>query len=169
MKLLISACLLGEKVRYDGGSHEHKLHDFQTQIQAWQQQQRIIPVCPETLGGLPTPRTPAEQQADGRIITRDGEDVSADFERGAYKTLQLAQQHQAQAALLTARSPSCGSHGIYDGSFSGKLIDGMGVTARLLTEHGIRCFRPDEFDQLLSYVGIGMDKSNDNEERPTLE
>ena len=149
--ILVSACLLGQPVRYDGKSNDQKVAAYQAQIHQWQQQGRIIPVCPEMPGGLPTPR-PAAEIVQGQVIAHDGQNVTDEFQSGALKTLQLAQQHNAIAALLAARSPSCGSDGIYNGEFNGTLVDGLGVTAQLLEDHNIRCFSPDNFQALLDYL-----------------
>ena len=165
MKILISACLLGQPVRYDGRSNEQKMSAYQQQIQRWQQQQLLIPVCPEVAGGLSTPRPAAEiialdgrdvLQGTARVMTVDGEDVSAQFIAGAQQALTLAQKHGAKAALLAARSPSCGSGAIYDGSFSGTLHPGMGVTAALLEQNGVRCFSPENFADLVEWVEGGQ-------------
>jgi len=150
-RILISACLMGQPVRYDGQANDSKVAAFQQQILHWQQQQRLVIACPETLGGLPTPR-PAAEIRDGRIISRDGDDFSRQFHLGAEKTLRLAQQHDVVVALLADRSPSCGANGIYDGSFSATLTTGMGVTAALLSQHGIRCFNPPQFDALQHWL-----------------
>ena len=143
-KLLVSRCLLGHKVRYDGGAHG----PFDL-LQHWQDEGRIVPLCPEVAGGLPTPRPPAEipggqgaQVLDGTspVLTRDGANVTAAFVAGAETALQLVQQHGLQVAVLKARSPSCGNTHNYDGSFSGTLIEGEGVTAALLRRAGIKVF-----------------------------
>ncbi len=97
----------------------------------------LIPVCPEVLGGLPTPRPPAELQPDGRVINREGEDVTAAYMEGARLALEIARQQGCTLAVLKANSPSCGSHLIYDGTFSGTRIRGQGVAARLIAETGI--------------------------------
>lgn len=161
VKILISACLLGQPVRYDGKANDVKVSHVSTLLQQWLDAGWVVPVCPEGLGGLPTPRPAAEiHQGDGaavlqhqaEVITRSGEDVSAAFIAGAQRTLAIARQHNACAALLAARSPSCGSDGIYDGQFAGRLRDGMGVTAALLEQHGIRCFTPDKTDKLQQYL-----------------
>lgn len=154
MKLLVSACLLGEPVRYDGQDNASKLSTAQRNILAiWRAQGKIIPICPESLGGLPTPRPAAEIQTrlnDQLIVqTKEGTDLTECFLKGAQNTLEIARQHDAKFALLAARSPSCGTKQIYDGEFQRRLVDGMGVTARLLTEHGIHCFEPDSFEELV--------------------
>ncbi|MGB1092124.1 MAG: DUF523 domain-containing protein [Oceanobacter sp.] len=158
MKLLVSACLLGEPVRYDGLDNKQKLTpDQQELLWQWREQGRLVAVCPESLGGLPTPRPPAEiQNATGsevlknqaQVITISNQNVTEAFKKGAQRTLEIALQHQIRHALLAARSPSCGSTEIYDGTFSKKRIAGAGVTAALLTQHNIECFEPAEFERL---------------------
>lgn len=130
--LLVSACLLGCDCKYSGGSNA--LPD--DTLAALRREYRLIPVCPEVAGGLPTPRIPAERLC-GRVVTRDGRDVSAPFARGAQVALALAQRYGCEKALLKERSPSCGSAVVYDGSFSGTLIPGMGFTAETLRNAGI--------------------------------
>ena len=125
MNLLISACLMGVKCRYDGKTKPlaclGQLTDEYT----------LIPVCPEVLGGLPTPRVPAERIGD-RVITQDGRDVTSNYEQGAQQALRMAQMTGCTTALLKERSPSCGSGMIYDGTFSGGLCSGDGVCGALL-------------------------------------
>ncbi len=130
MRILVSACLLGLCCRYDG-----KSKPSQRVLQLTEKHQ-LIPVCPEQLGGLPTPRPPAEMQ-DGRVVNRLGLDVTAQYEKGAAETVRLCELFHCEAAVLKARSPSCGSEAVYDGTFSGRLIPGQGVAARLLTARGI--------------------------------
>ena len=153
MKILISACLLGEPVRYDGRDNASKISPWQKQIEEWAENDWLVPVCPEILGGLPTPRPPAEiQTSDGyqviarqaSVLTNTARDVTHAFLAGAERTLEIAQQHRVNVALLAARSPSCGSQGIYDGSFSKTLRPGAGVTVALLEQHGIPCYSPEE-------------------------
>ncbi|WP_370292451.1 DUF523 domain-containing protein [Thalassolituus sp.] len=156
-RLLISACLLGEKVRYDGDDNASKVRELQHWISQWNAQGRLVPVCPETSGGLPTPRPPAETTADGlevlngqaRVITVAGKDVTDAFIAGAQKTLQQAKKCNAALALLAARSPSCGKGLIYDGTFSRTLTRGSGVTVALLEMNGICCFTPDDAEELI--------------------
>ena len=130
MTVLVSACLLGVPCRYDGQSKRHPL------AQELCRRHRVIPVCGEIFGGLPTPRPPAEICGQ-RVVTREGADVTAAYRRGAEAVLELARLTGAEAAVLKERSPSCGCGYIYDGSFSGTLVPGDGVTARLLKAHGI--------------------------------
>lgn len=130
MRILVSACLLGSCCRYDGKSNENPL------IRSLVKEHTIVPVCPEQMGGLTTPRPPVEW-SDGKAMNNQGEDCTEAFRRGAQEALRLAKLYECQLAVLKARSPSCGSKGIYDGTFNGQLTDGMGATARLLEENGI--------------------------------
>ena len=140
-KILVSACLLGTPCRYDGKSKPKEA------VIALKEKYELIPVCPEVFGGLSTPRLPCEQK-DGRVIRKDGEDQTAFYEKGARITLDLAKKHNCRIAILKEKSPSCSPHQRYDGSFSGKLVDGMGLTALILTENGISVFGEDEIDQI---------------------
>ena len=145
MNILVSQCLLGEPCRYDGKSKPvlelEKLRD---------RGYDLIPVCPEVLGGLPTPRPPAERQEDGRVVNRLGTDVTKEYRRGAELALELALREGCALAVLKAKSPSCGNCRIYDGSFTGTLKPGKGVTAELLEQSGIRVLNEAELDQLLN-------------------
>lgn len=143
-KLLISACLLGQPVRYDGKSKPIPEKLWLKQLQA---QGRLVIVCPEVVGGLSTPRPAAERVKD-KVITMTGSDVTDAFVKGAKHALQVCQQHNIQYALLKANSPSCGNKQIYDGSFSGQLTDGQGITAKLLTENGVKVFSELELSEL---------------------
>ena len=130
--LLVSACLMGFDCKYSGGNNALPPET----LDALRRSFRLIPVCPETAGGLPTPREPSERRGE-RVVSRDGRDVTAAFQKGAALTLRLAERYGAKRALLKCNSPSCGSGLIYDGSFSGKLIPGDGMTAELLKSRGI--------------------------------
>lgn len=141
-KLLISACLLGMPCRYDGRSKPI------VGIERLQAQYELIPVCPEQLGGLPTPRKPSERSGD-RVVMTDGTDVTVQYQQGARAALALCLQAGCTAAVLKERSPSCGSGEIYDGSFTHKLISGDGVTAELLKKNGIAVYGESELDALL--------------------
>ena len=142
MNLLISSCLLGIKCRYDGGQ---KPLDCLDELM---EKHVLIPVCPEVIGGLPTPRVPAERIGD-RVLTRDGRDVTAEYERGAQEALRLAQMTGCTHALLKERSPSCGCGVIYDGSFTGGLCKGDGVCGELLKKHGIEVLGESRAQELL--------------------
>lgn len=140
MRILISACLLGEACRYDGASKGLPPEKLETLMR----EHTLIPVCPEQLGGLPTPRTPSERQG-ACVVMRDGTDVTAAYSRGARIACALAAQTLAEAALLKARSPSCGSGEIYDGTFTGTLMPGDGVTAERLKTLGIPVYTEETF------------------------
>ena len=144
--LLISACLLGVQCRYDGGSKPVM------PTVALMEQYHLIPICPEQLGGLPTPREPSERQGDA-VRAKSGADVTAQYRRGAEQALHLARLYGCRAAVLKERSPSCGSGEIYDGTFSGCLTPGDGVTAALLKENGIAVYGESEIEALLAQAG----------------
>ena len=141
MRILISACLLGVCCRYDGASKPHPL------TAALAERHTLVPVCPEQLGGLPTPRPPAERR-DGRVVTQSG-DVTEQYRRGAEETLKLCKPFGCEAAVLKERSPSCGHGQVYDGTFSGTLTAGDGVTAELLSAHGIPVYGESQIEELL--------------------
>ena len=139
--LLISACLLGIPCRYDGKSVP------KADVTALSAKYNLIPICPEIYGGLPTPRTPSERIGEN-VIMRDGTDVTENYKRGAEASLQFALANGCRKALLKERSPSCGKNMIYDGSFTGTLVPGNGVTAQLLSDHGIEIFGESEIENL---------------------
>ena len=142
--ILISACLLGVACRYDGRT---KPLDKET-IERLKKQYHLIPVCPEIMGGLPTPRIPAEISSDGRVLREDGIDVTENYNRGAKEALWLAEIFGCKAAVLKERSPSCGCGRVYDGSFTATLRNGNGITASLLIENGIRVLGEPQIEQL---------------------
>lgn len=140
-KVLVSACLLGERVRFDGAG-KRSAHPV---LARWQDQGRVVPVCPEVAGGLPVPRPAAEIR--GRlVVARDGADVTGAFARGAEEALRLAREHGIAVAVLKAKSPSCGSGEVYDGTFTKTLVPGDGRTTALLRAHGIAVFSEHEWD-----------------------
>ena len=150
-KVLVSACLLGQPVRYDARSNGN------LRLIELQKQGRVVAVCPEMAGGLSVPRPAAEivggdgnDVLDGKatVQTADGANVTQAFIAGAQHALELAQHHGVAAVVLKARSPSCGNAAIYDGSHSGVLVAGQGVTTALLRRHGILVLNEDELDQL---------------------
>lgn len=143
MNILISGCLLGINCRYDG---KGKLIDAYEQLS---KKYNLIPICPEQLGGLTTPRTPAEI-VNQRVITKEGVDVTEQYTKGANEVLQLAKLYQCTIAILKERSPSCGSNSRYDGTFTGTLINGDGITAALLKENGITVYGESQIEKLLS-------------------
>ena len=140
--LLVSACLLGCDCKYSGGNNALPADT----LAALRREYRLIPVCPEVAGGLPTPRVPAERR-HGRVVTRDGRDVSAQFEHGAQVALALARKYGCEKALLKERSPSCGSAVVYDGSFTGTLIPGMGLTAETLRAAGVEVMSEEQIKE----------------------
>lgn len=142
MRILISACLLGVCCRYDGASKPHPL------AVELAEKHELIPVCPEQLGGLATPRPPAERQGKA-VIAKTGADVTEQYRRGAEEALKLCRLLGCEAAVLKERSPSCGSGEIYDGTFTGTLIAGDGVTAELLKAHGIPVYGESRIQELL--------------------
>lgn len=138
-KAIISACLMGENCRYSGGSNllpEDRLKKLSSEYE-------LYPVCPEVLGGLPTPRVPSERVGE-KVLTRDGRDVTAQFQNGAQAAVELAVRTGAELAILKENSPSCGSGTIYDGTFSGRLTDGDGVTAERLKNLKIKILGESE-------------------------
>ena len=130
-KILVSKCLLGINCRYNGDSCKNDA------VCALSEKYEIIPICPEQDGGLPTPRDPAEI-VNGRVISSAGRDVTAEYEKGARHALELAREHNVEFAVLKSKSPSCGCGTIYDGTFSGTLITGDGITAGLLKAMGFK-------------------------------
>lgn len=142
-KILVSACLLGAPVRYDGASKAIE-HGLLTQ---WLQQGRLVPLCPEQAGGLSTPRPPAERVGE-RVITVQGQDVTPAFLQGAEQALAVCIKHKIRFAVLKENSPSCGSTTAYDGTFQGKLIAGQGVTTERLRQQGIEVVSEMQLAQL---------------------
>ena len=132
MNILVSHCFLGEPCRYDGASRL----DRQI-IELHRAGHNLIPVCPEVLGGLGVPREPAELQPDGRVLTRAGEEVTAQYRAGAERAVEIAKENGCTVAVLKARSPSCGSGEVYNGAFTGTLTSGWGIAAKLLSEAGL--------------------------------
>ena len=142
MRILISACLLGARCRYDGVSK------LQPWISDLAERHILVPVCPEQLGGLPTPRPPAERRGD-RVVTEAGTDVTVQYRRGAEEALALCRMLGCDAAVLKERSPSCGHGQVYDGTFTGTLTAGDGVTAELLEQHGVPVYGESQIMELL--------------------
>lgn len=141
--VLMSACLLGVNCRYNGIVKANP----QAQALAAREDLRVIPVCPEQLGGLSTPRLPSECRGDG-VYMKDGSDVTENYGRGAGEALKLAKFFDCDLAILKARSPSCGRDRIYDGSFTGTLTEGDGITVRTLKAAGIRVITEEELVDL---------------------
>ncbi len=138
MKIMVSACLLGDNVKYNGGNNRNEelinfLKDFE-----------IIKICPEVMGGLSIPRIPSEIK-NNKVFNRDGMDVTDYFYNGARKVLELAKKENIKVAILKERSPSCGSELIYDGTFKGNIIMGEGITTKLLKENGITILNENNY------------------------
>ncbi|MCI8290814.1 MAG: DUF523 domain-containing protein [Clostridia bacterium] len=129
-RILVSACLLGVNCKYDGGNNGSN------EIDEFLKDYEVIPICPEIMGGLPTPRV-ASQRVGDKVLTKDGRDVTEQYVKGAKESLFLAKKYDVKKALLKLRSPSCGYGQIYDGTFSHNLTNGNGVTAELLKKNGI--------------------------------
>lgn len=139
--IFVSACLLGINCKYNGGNN------FNQKIFNLVKEGKAIPICPEQLGGLKTPRKPSEIKViDGKryVINNEGEDVTENFEKGANEVLELARKLNIKKAVLQPRSPSCGVNKIYSGNFDKQLVDGNGITADLLIKNGIEVITPDE-------------------------
>ena len=140
--LLVSACLLGVECNHLGRSNAEDA------VIALRQRYQLVPVCPEVAGGLPTPRPAAEIQADGSVRTAAGDDVSAAYQRGAAVAVALARANNVSGAVLKARSPSCGCHEIYDGSFTRTRVAGEGVTAAALRAAGVNVLSEEDLEGL---------------------
>lgn len=151
MNIIVSACLMGVRCRYNGEG------EWNEQVRSLMKVHHLIPVCPEIMGGLATPRDPAEI-IDGRVMTCSGNDVTNEYKKGAEEILALARCFECTHAILKKRSPSCGKGRIYDGTFSGTLIDGDGITAGLLEAHGIHVFGEGDFKE--EKRGKDNDRSN---------
>ncbi len=162
-KILVSACLLGRPVRYDGRAKtlHHGL------LKSWQEEGRVVPLCPEVAAGFATPRAPAEIEAgrsgpdiltgNARVLEDGGDDVTAGFRRGAEIALQTARNNGCRFALLTDGSPSCGSTFIYSGAFDGTARTGQGVVAALLSNDGIAVFAEDQIDALAAALATATE------------
>lgn len=145
IRILCSACLLGENCKYNGGNNFNEiLAEF---LRLHEGQVEVVSVCPEVMGSLPVPRVPAEI-VNGKVMTKGGISVDAEFRAGAERALQIAQAEKVQFAILQSRSPSCGSKEIYDGTFSKTLIPGKGVFAEVLAEAGIACIDVDDIKSM---------------------
>ena len=140
-KIVISACLLGENVKYDGGNNALHVKI----LEQWKDEGVLVPLCPEVLGGLSVPRLACEVlQGTNRVVNRIGEDVSEAFSKGAKESLRIAKLEGVCMAILKARSPSCGKDIIYDGTFTSTRVNDSGITCKLLQESGIVVFSEEE-------------------------
>ena len=144
-KILVSACLLGEKCRYDGKSKPCG------SVIKLSERFDLVPICPEVFGGLPTPRIPAEI-VDGAVLRKDGVDVTNNYKIGAQKALDIAIQNNIKIAVLKEKSPSCGKDIIHNGKFDGELSRGNGITVNLFLKHGINVYKESEVDKLLNDI-----------------
>ena len=145
INVLVSACLMGENCKYNGGNNYVK------DIELIKTKANLVSVCPEVDGGLSVPRLPSEIKGE-RVVAKSGEDVTEYFVKGAELALETAKKHSCKIALLKAKSPSCGTGMVYDGSFEGVLCDGDGVTALLLKKNGIKVLNETQIDELLHYI-----------------
>lgn len=159
-KILISSCLVGLKVRYHGGD---ALCNDQI-IDKWSKEGRLVSICPEVAAGLPIPRPSSEiiggssqdvLQGKAKVLTHTGIDRTETFIKGAYLALSLAKKYNIKMAVLKKNSPSCGNTSVYDGSFTGMIIQGAGITAQLLTENGIKVFNESELKEAAQYLFLG--------------
>lgn len=142
MRIIVSACLLGENCKYNGGNN------YFADIELLKEHFEIVPVCPETFGGLQAPRSPSEIVGD-RVVSKEGEDVTDEFVSGAEQTLYIAQEANCPLAVLKERSPSCGCGKIYDGTFTGTLCNGNGVAAQMLLDNDIQVFGESQIKKVI--------------------
>lgn len=141
-KIAVSACLLGINCKYNGGNN------YNAEVIAFSQKYELIPICPESSGGLEIPRLPAEIK-NGRVFLKDGTDVTEKFQKGAQISLETALKNGCTAAVLKARSPSCGSNGVYSGNFDKTLVLGDGITAALFKLNNIPVYTEEELNELI--------------------
>ena len=140
MKIMVSACLLGDNVKYNGGNNKNdELIKFLSNYE-------VIKVCPEVMGGLTIPRSPSEIRKK-KVINKENVDVTYEYQKGAKKTLEIAKKNNIKVAILKKNSPSCGSNTIYDGTFSHTLIKGDGITSKLLKENGITVLDEENYQE----------------------
>ena len=144
-KIVVSACLLGCNCRYDGKNC------YIREIEELKGKHTIIPVCPEQMGGLSTPRDPSEISGD-KVFSNKGKDVTENYLRGAEMALQIAKMNGVEYALFKQKSPSCGKGKIYDGTFSSTVIDGLGMTSRMFIQNGIHVYADTEFEEFKQQI-----------------
>lgn len=140
--IIVSACLLGENTKYNGGNN------YDPRVEKLKEKYNIVPICPESFGGLKSPRHPSEIVGSS-VMSKSGKDVTREFNEGAHKVINIVNFLHIKKALLMERSPSCGVNKIYNGKFNGTLIPGQGYTARLLKEKGVELYTLDNIDELL--------------------
>ena len=141
-KILISACLVGDKVRYDGKGQYHPL------IKSLLEKYELVPFCPEVEGGLPIPRVPSEIKK-GKVFNKEGKDVTRNFVEGAKLALNICQYLDIKIAILKDGSPSCGVSEIHSGNFDNRMVKGKGITASLLEQHGVKVYSEKQIEELL--------------------
>lgn len=141
-RVLVSACLLGQRVRFDGAL----LPGPEGLLSRWLAEGRVVPVCPEVAGGLPVPRPPVELQADGRVLNAQGQDLTEALRAGAAEAVRLALESGAVCAVLKESSPSCGSRRVHDGTFSGRKVPGEGLAAQALRRAGVPVFSEEQLE-----------------------
>ncbi len=151
MKILVSSCLLGEHVRYDGIIKEKNELLFKLY-----QKGIVVSVCPEVFGGLEVPRVASEIREPNRVINKNGEDVTTYFIQGASITYDLCMKYNIKVAILKSKSPSCSNNFIYDGTFTGTLKQGKGITAALLEQNGIFVYNEHQINEALSMADIDL-------------
>lgn len=144
MKIAVSACLLGENCKYNGGNNKNE------DVIKLAEKHKLVPICPECFAGLPTPRMPSEIR-DCKVFSKNGADVTKEFYDGAEKALYVAEECGCSLAVLKERSPSCGFGKVYDGSFTGTLTDGNGIAAQMLYDHGIVIIGESQLDKIKMY------------------
>lgn len=145
MKIMVSACLLGDNVKYNGGNNKND------ELIAFLKDYEVIKVCPEIFGGLSTPRDPSEI-INNKVFTINRVDVTNEFMEGAKKTLKIAKENDVKIAILKKNSPSCGSNSIYDGTFSHNIVEGNGITAKFLKENGIIVFDEENYKDIKKII-----------------
>lgn len=140
--ILVSSCLIGLNTKYNGGNN------YTQNIEKLREKYEVITFCAEQEGGLPTPRIPSEINGD-KVINKEGKDVTKEFNLGAQKCLELVKKYGIKIAVLKESSPSCGSSNIYDGTFTGTKVLGMGFTAKLLSQNDVKIYTEKNFTELL--------------------
>ena len=142
MKIGVSACLVGKNTKYDGKNN------YNEYVMKYLKDKEYVIICPEVFGGLPTPRTPSEQRGD-KVFAKNNKDVTKEFVNGAKESLSILKKQGITTVILKERSPSCGYKKIYDGSFTGKIIDGNGVFAKLAIDNGFVIYTESDIEKII--------------------